>query len=693
MIDITTTESICFISLNSPPVNAIGAALRKQLLLAISNAYEDATIELVVLGSGLPLFCAGADIHEFRSGQLEAEPDLPAICAVLDSAPKLTLAAINGTAMGGALELALACDYRMGLAGTKLGLPEVQLGLIPGAGGTQRLPRIIDIETATQMMVTGKPLSAEEAFGVGLLDRVVPREEVFQESVLRYARELLHLRVPPRHSADRSIDMSGVSETFFEDQRTAIAKKLRGQIAPLRALESIEAASQLSLDEGLRQERASFDDLLTTSQARGMIHLFFAEREALKIPGLTPATTARQLHEVGVAGAGTMGVGISIALLDAGLPVVLLDNNPQALESGFATIAAHYQRAVEKNRIDRTLADKRLGNLKLTQNLMDLSSVDLIIEAVFESMSVKQALFRELDDICKPGAILATNTSTLNLDAIAAATRRPEDVIGLHFFSPANLMRLLEIVRGDKTANDVLKSAQQLSRRINKLPVVVKVCFGFVGNRMLEPYFREASRLMLEGASATHIDRVLTDFGMAMGVLSMGDLAGIDVGFRVRSERRSEFEKDPGYQAIQDKLYELGRYGQKTGRGVYRYEDRRRVDDPEVTLLCEAIATELGISRRTISDTEILERCLYPLINEGFLLLEEGIAYRAGDCDLIWVNGYGFPSARGGPMHYASELGYKHVLQGMDKYRKALGDYGEMWFTPAASLREAADML
>jgi len=484
--------------------------------------------------------------------------------------------------------------------------------------------------------------------------------------------------------------MSSVNDTFFADTRLSLTKNPRGQIAPERCLTSIEAACQWPLAQGLKQEREAFVELLDTAQARAMIHLFFAQRDALKVAGVSRNTDSCDVSSVAVVGAGTMGTGISIALLDADLPVILLDQTPQLAEQGRESISAHYLRAMSRGRISQQEVEQRMALLSVGEGIDALATCDLVIEAVFESITVKQELFRQLDQICKPGAILASNTSTLDLDAIAEVTQRAADVIGLHFFSPANHMRLLEIVRGGKTSSATILSAQRFAQRIRKVPVVVGVCFGFVGNRMLEPYFREASRLLLEGASPAQIDRVLTEFGMAMGVLSMGDLAGIDVGFSIRESRREALAHDPGYQAIQDALYALGRHGQKTQRGVYQYKGRERIDDPEVDVLAKDLAKKLGIERRVIGDQEILERCLYPLINEGCLILEQGIAERSGDCDLIWVNGYGFPAARGGPMHYASEIGYATVLEGMQKYQRVLGDYGRIWFTPAESLVTAA---
>jgi len=691
LIKIETRENVRYLWLNFPPVNALGLPMRSRLQDALIAAFEDASVQIIALGSQLPLFCGGADIHEFRSGELWDQPHLPALCDLVDSSPKPIVAAINGTAMGGALEISLACDYRIAKAGVLLGLPEVKLGLLPGAGGTQRLPRIAGLAAAAAMILSGDPVTAEHAFETGLLDRVTPREQDFDVAVQRYCVELASANAPTRSGSDRQVDMSSVNHTFFADTRMSLTKNPRGQIAPARCLTSIEAACQLPLAQGLKQEREAFVELLDTAQARAMIHLFFAQRDALKVAGVSGDTDFHEVSSVAVVGAGTMGTGISIALLDADLPVKLLDQTTLLAEQGRETIKAHYRRAESRGRISQRDVEQRVALLSVGEHIETIAQCDLVIEAVFESITVKQALFRQLDKICKPGAILASNTSTLDLDAIAEVTNRAADVIGLHFFSPANLMRLLEIVRGEQTSAATILSAQRFAQRIRKVPVVVGVCFGFVGNRMLEPYFREASRLLLEGASPAQIDRVLTEFGMAMGVLSMGDLAGIDVGFRIRESRRAELAHDPGYQAVQeDALYSLGRYGQKTQRGVYRYKGRERIDDPEVVMLAQGLAEKLGIERRVIDDQEILERCLYPLINEGCLLLEQGIAERAGDCDLIWVNGYGFPAARGGPMHYASEIGYATVLEGMHKYQRALGEYGRTWFIPAESLIAAA---
>lgn len=693
MIERTDFDSICVLTMNAPPVNALGVEMRSGLQELLQAAFADDSTEAVVLSSALSLFCGGADIQEFKSRQLSLEPQLPGLCQMIDNAPKLVVAGINGIAMGGALELCLACDYRVGRSSALLGLPEIKLGLLPGAGGTQRLPRVAGLELALDMILSGNPVSAERAHKAGLLDELVPEHIDFLQATINYTRNLISSNSPSRQTAQMTVDQSSVSADFFSEQEQQLGLKTMGQVAPLRCLKSIQAACNMDLETGLAQERQAFHDLLDTPQARGMIHLFFAERNAQKVPGVTRETVVRPIESVAVLGAGTMGTGIAIALANAEIPVVLLDMADENLSAGLGRINEYYQRAVFKGRLSEAEAETRLGCVSGTLDFSDLSEADLIIEAVFENMDIKKAIFEQLDEACKAGAVLATNTSTLDINEIAAVTTRPADVIGMHFFSPANVMKLLEIVRGSQTSPEIINSVIKFARRIQKVPVVVNVCFGFVGNRMLEPYFREASRLMLEGAAAEQIDRVLTRFGMAMGVLSMGDLAGIDVGYFVREGRREILEYDPSYQAIQDKLYSLGRYGQKTGRGVYIYKGREKINDPKVVKLCEELAKELNITRRDVSDTEILERCIYPLINEGFLLLEEGIAYRSSDCDIIWVNGYGFPAWRGGPMQYANEIGLETVLAGMRKYEQELGEYGKKWFTPATLLVELTEQL
>ncbi len=691
MLQYQIKNNVALISMDSAPVNALGLPMREALVNHLHLAFGDDAVKAVVITSNLSLFCGGADIEEFDSDMLWASPNLHELIDTVENGPRLVIAAINGIVVGGGLELALGCDYRIVRQSAKLGLPEIKLGLFPAAGGTQRLPRIAGLKTATDMILSGNPIGADAAAACGLADRVVASDDDFIAQALSYAEELVAARAPRRHCAEMQVDLSQVGDDFFDLTRAAIRVKSHGQLAPEYCLKSIELSTQRALAEALKIDTASFIELLKTPQARAMIHLFFAEREANKIPdakvdkqGYDPVT--REIGEVGVIGAGTMGSGIAIACLDAGFPVTLVESSRSALDRGLDYIAKHYHRAVDKGRISQDNARQLIARINGSLDYQTLASADLLIEAVFEDMEIKQTVFEKLDEVCKPGAILASNTSTLDLNAIAKITSRPNDVVGLHFFSPANIMRLLETVRGEATDADVIKTVLLFAKRIRKLPVVVGVCFGFVGNRMFEPYFREGSRLLLEGASPEQVDQVLSKFGMAMGIVSVADLAGIDVSYRVRESRRGEFVQDPSYQVIQDKLYQLGRYGQKTGRGSYFYADREKTSDPEVITLCEQLASELGVIRREISDQEILQRCLYPLINEGAQILDEGIASRAGDCDLIWVNGYGFPAWRGGPLWYADEIGLDRVLAGMNQYRESLGDYGEIWFKPAPLL-------
>ena len=686
MIRYQAKNNIALITMDSAPVNALGLPMRDALVNHLNQAFIDDTVKAVVITSNLSLFCGGADIEEFDTDVLWASPNLHQLIDTVENGSKLVIAAINGIVMGGGLELAMGCDYRIVRQSAKLGLPEIKLGLFPAAGGTQRLPRLVGLQTATEMILSGNPISGDAAAACGLADRVVADDDDFIAQALGYAEELVATRALRRHCAEMQVDLSQVDDDFFNQTRAAINAKTYGQVAPEYCLKSIELCVQQPLTEALRIDTASFKELLKTPQARAMIHLFFAEREANKIPDLSSDTAVRKIGEVAVIGVGTMGSGIAIACVDAGFAVTLLENSQQALENGLGNIAKHYHRSVDKGRISQQKAEQLIAQINGTSDYQALISADLVIEAVYEDMEVKKVVFEQLDNVCKAGAILASNTSTLDLDEIAKMISRPGDVIGLHFFSPANIMRLLEIVRGEATDAEVIRTALQFAKRIRKLPVVVGVCFGFVGNRMFEPYFREGSRLLLEGATPEQVDRVLTEFGMAMGIISVADLAGVDVSYRVRESRREEFVDDPGYQAIQDKLFKLGRYGQKTGHGSYFYQGREKKNDPEVIILCEKLADELGVERREIPDQEILQRCLYPLINEGIQILDDGIAYRSGDCDLIWVNGYGFPAWRGGPLWYAEEIGLDRVLEGMNRYRQSLGDYGEMWFKPAPLL-------
>lgn len=679
---------IAILALNQPPVNALGQAMRAALQEAFRKALADDQVAAMVILSEGRIFCGGADIGEFGTDRAFAAPDLPSVLNELEASTKPVVAAIQGMALGGGLELAMVCDYRIADTKAKLGLPEVNLGLIPGAGGTQRLPRLANVNLALDMITSGKPIDAERAEAEGLVDRL--SEGDLPGDALAFAQELVHSRAAVKRCADIHIDMDVFPASGFDGFRAAIARKTRGFFAPERGIQAIEAACRLPLPEGLAREQTLFRECMDTPQARAQQHLFFAEREALKVPRVDPATPPRAIRSVAVIGAGTMGGGIAMNFANAGIPVKLLELKQDALDRGLETIRTNYEISARKGRMSEAQVEQRMALLEGTLSYDDLADADLVIEAVFESMEVKQAVFSRLDEVCKPGAILASNTSTLDLDQIAAFTSRPQDVIGLHFFSPANVMRLLEIVRGKQTADDVILTALKVAKAIRKVPVVVGVCFGFVGNRMLEPYGREAHRLLLEGATPAQVDRVLTDFGLAMGPLSMYDLAGIDVTFLVRESRRDAIAHDPSYNKIGDELYHLGRYGQKTGRGFYIYQGRDKQDDPELIQQAESLARDLGIERREISDQEIRERCVYMLINEAADILSEGIASRPGDCDLVWVNGYGFPAWRGGPMQYANEIGLDTVLEGIEMYRRRLDDYGDMWFQPSNLLKELA---
>ncbi|GGO84294.1 3-hydroxyacyl-CoA dehydrogenase [Marinobacterium nitratireducens] len=679
-----TRGRIAIISLDNPPVNALGFQTRAGLRNCYRQALADETVDAILLTSEGRLFCGGADIAEFGTDLTWRDPALPQLCDELEDSGKPLIAAIGGMALGGGLELALACDYRICDASARLGLPEVHLGLLPGAGGTQRLPRLANVGLALDMITSGQPIGATEAASSGLVDRVA--EGDLLAAALAFAQELLDSDAPVRSCADLTVDMGQLPERYFNDFRAGIARKTRGYFAPECCIQAIEAACELPLAQGLEKERELFNACLDTPQARAQQHLFFAERAANRVPGVDPKTPARSIRQVAIVGAGTMGGGIAMNFANAGIPVKLLELKEDALARGLAQIRGNYEISAARGRLTERQVQERMTLLQGTLDYDDLADADLVIEAVFESLEVKRAVFEKLDQVCKPGAILASNTSTLDLDRIASFTRRPGDVIGLHFFSPANVMRLLEIVRGRQTADDVIVTALNVARTIRKVPVVVGVCFGFVGNRMLEPYAREAHRLLLEGATPAQIDRVLTDFGLAMGPLSMYDLAGIDVGFMVRESRRDAIGHDPSYNLIADRLYALGRYGQKTGRGFYIYEGRDKREDPELLALAQTIAGELGIERREISDREVLERCIYMLINEGAQILDEGIACRSGDCDLVWVNGYGFPAWRGGPLQYADEIGLEPVLEAIRHYRESLGSYGEMWFRPSPLL-------
>ncbi|VVO43555.1 3-hydroxyacyl-CoA dehydrogenase NAD-binding domain-containing protein [Pseudomonas fluorescens] len=679
-------DSLALIGLRGGPVNALCQALREQLLQACERAAADARVQAIILHGEGSVFSAGADIGEFGKAASSAEPGLSNLLVRLTEIDKPLIAAIGGLALGGGLELALACGYRVAAAGVRLGLPEIKLGLLPGAGGTQRLPRLIGAVAALEMVASGQPVDAPRALALGLVDRVAPDADSLLDTARGLAEDLIARQAPARPADPQANPGAALPANYFAEYRAANQRRWNGQSAPQRVVAAIEIACNLPLAEGLARESELFNEAEASSESKALCHVFFAEREVGKLPGLDAATPIRPVTRVAVIGAGTMGGGIAMNFANAGMAVTLLELKADALARGLAQIRNNYETSVQRGKLTAEQVEERMALLHGTLDYADIAKADLVIEAVFESLSIKQQVFRTLDEVCKAGAILASNTSTLDVDAIAAVTRRPQDVVGLHFFSPANVMRLLEVVRGTATAPDVLATTLKIAKRIGKIPVVSGVCFGFIGNRMLEPYSREAHRLLLEGALPAQIDKVLTGLGLAMGVIAMHDLAGIDVSFLVRESRRDVIAHDPGYCKLADALYALGRYGQKTGRGYYLYEGRERKDDPQVVDLAEQIAGELGIRRRAIGDQEIHDRCLLMLVNEGIQLLDEGIAQRSSDIDLVWINGYGFPAWRGGPLHYAEGLGLAQVLERIGHYREALGAYGAMWFQPAALL-------
>ncbi len=676
---------IAVITVDNPPVNALSHAVRAGLAAALDDVAADDEVRAAVLVAAGRTFIAGADITEF--GKPPQAPMLPELLAQLDDCPKLTVAALHGTALGGGLETALCCHYRIAVPGAKVGLPESLLGLLPGAGGTQRLPRLVGAEKALDMMISGKPIGAGEAREIGVIDRLTDDGAALTDAAVAYARELLDAGAALRRAREQSV--AAVAATFFDDYRRRIQRRTRGFEAPERIVKTVEAAVNLPFDQGMERERELFMECMASPQSAAMRHLFFAERAAAKVPGIDKTTPRRTVARVGVIGAGTMGAGIALACIDRGLPVLLTDAEPEGLKRGVATIGKLLDAQVAKGRIDQATRDQRLARLTAVDSLDALADCDLIIEAVFESMAVKEDVFGRLDKLAKPGAILATNTSTLDVDRIAAATSRPDDVIGLHFFSPANVMRLLEIVRGGKTSPEVIASSLAFARAIGKVAVVVGNCFGFVGNRMLYGYGRENQFLLLEGAAPEAIDKALTGWGMAMGPNAVGDLAGLDVGHKIRQER-DDLPDDPRYYRIADRLVEMGRLGQKTGAGTFRYEEGSRtpLPDPAVQAMIEAEAEALGIERRDIDADEIVQRCLYALVVVGAELLDEGIAIRASDIDIVWTNGYGFPAWRGGPMHYADHVGLGNIVAAVRRFSET---HGEQYWPVPPLLQRLAD--
>lgn len=679
--------SIAILRLENPPVNALSHPQRQRLLAELARAEADPDIGAVVLIGNAEFFSAGADIREFGTPAALAWPDLRTLIRRLERCAKPTIAAISGNCLGGGFELSLGCHYRLALSAARVGLPEVKLGFIPGAGGTQRLPRAAGLATAINLIVSGEAVAARELAATGLFDRIL--ESDLAQGAERFAREVLasgahRPRLRDRPLADRDC------EPFLQFARNMVRAKSGPYPAPLAAVEAIAATvSAASFEEGARKEREIFNTLVQAPESLALRHVFFAERAAGKIPDVPADTPLRPLRSVAVIGAGTMGGGITMNFLNAGLPVTLLEMTREALDKGVATIRKNYENSASKGRLSREDLERRMGLLRTSLAYQDLSQADLIIEAVFEDLAVKQQVFRELDRIAKPGAILATNTSTLDVNQIARCTRRPADVLGMHFFSPANVMRLLEVVRGEATAKDVLATVMQLAKKIKKLAVVSGVCDGFIGNRMLHRYTAQAGFLLEEGCLPEQVDRAVEKFGFAMGPFRVGDLAGNDIGWAIRKRRYAQ-GREVACATIADRLCELGRFGQKSGAGWYDYRagDRTPYPNAEVHALIEDRSRELGITRRNIDQQEIIERLMYALVNEGARVLEEHIAQRASDIDLVYLNGYGFPPWRGGPMFYADLVGLDEVLAAIRRFERAR--HGELW-TPAPLLQRLAE--
>ncbi len=653
---------VLIVTSNNPPVNALGAAVRQGLVAAIEQAEQDDSVKAVVIACEGQTFFAGADITEF--GKPPVMPWLPAVVDAIENCSKPVVAAIHGTAFGGGLEVALGCHYRVALPGAKLGVPEVKLGLLPGAGGTQRLPRVAGVSQALEMCATGTPISGKEAFDCGLVDRLIEGELV--PHAVGYAEEVRDIRPLPKSSErEERLAEARDNPALFDEFRKANARKFRGFEAPEANIRAVGVALDKPYSEGVIEERKLFMELMSGTQARAQQYFFFAERKAAKIEGLPEGTAPREVKRVGVIGAGTMGGGISMNFLSAGIPVTIVEMNQEALDRGAGVMRKNYEASAAKGKLSAEQVEKATGLLNPTLDFDELAHCDLIIEAVYEDMDVKKEIFGRLDRIAKPGAILASNTSYLNVDEIAASISRPQDVLGMHFFSPANIMKLLEIVRGAKTAPDALMTAMQLAKRIRKVAVVAGVCHGFIGNRMLMPRQVEATKLLLEGASPEQIDRVHVEFGMPMGPFQMADLAGVDIGWHRDASR---------VENIRDALCAIDRWGQKKGAGFYDYDDKRRPSpSPVVKAIIEDFATKQGVERREISDQEIVERTLYTMVNEGAKILEEGMAQRASDVDVVWVYGYGWPVYRGGPMFWADSEGLDKIVEGLKRQEARMG--------------------
>ncbi|WP_266160463.1 3-hydroxyacyl-CoA dehydrogenase NAD-binding domain-containing protein [Dyella silvatica] len=681
-------DNVAVIGLDDPPINALGHAMRGEIVAAVVQGLADPAVQAIVLIGSERLFSGGADIREFNTPAMFAEPSLATMIATMEDAGKPVIVAIAGTCMGGGLELALGCHYRVAKSGAQIALPEVKIGLLPGAGGTQRLPRLIGVEAALNVIVSGATVPVEQFKGSALFDAIV--DGPLLEGTLAFAQSVLAQAAPLKRVRDLKVGHPK-ADALFLFARNSIGAVTQHYPAPLKCVDAIEAAVKRRFDEGLAYERELFAQLMMSEASNALRHVFFAERAASKIADVPADTPTRNIVRVGVVGGGTMGSGIAINFLNAGLPVVLLETSAAALERGVASIRKVLEGAVAKGKSTQEKATHRFALLQPTLDYAGFADADLVIEAVYEEMGVKQTVFQHLDAVCKPGAILASNTSTLDLNRIAAFTARPQDVIGAHFFSPAHVMPLLEVIRGEHTGKDVLATVMQLAKRIKKTAVVSGVCDGFIGNRMINMYSRAAMALLEEGASPQQLDAAMEAFGMAMGPCHMADLAGGDIGWAVRKRQYAE-HPTMKHQVIADRLCELGRFGQKAGAGFYRYEPGRRdaLADPEVDALIAAYRQEAGITPRKIPASEIVERCVYALVNEAARLLDEGIAQRASDVDVVYLMGYGFPPYRGGPMLYADRVGLANVLRAIKRFAAAPRAEPGFW-EPAPLLARLAD--
>jgi 3-hydroxyacyl-CoA dehydrogenase len=679
-VDLDKRGAVAVITVNNPPVNALSQHVRQGLRDGVQKANADGAVSAIVIVCAGRTFIAGADITEF--GKPPKEPGLHEVLDLIEGSAKPVVAAVHGTALGGGLEVTLACHYRVGTKDARFGLPEVKLGLLPGAGGTQRLPRVVGVEKALSMIVSGDPIRADEALKFGLIDELAEGDltaagVAFAEKVVREKRPLKKIR-----DLDDKVAAARGKPEVFANFRKSVARQTRGFRAPENCIKAVEAAVNLPFAEGMKRERELFMELMSSPESKAQRYFFFAEREAAKIPDVPADTPAKEIRKAAIIGAGTMGGGIAMNFANVGIPVTIVEVARDALDRGLGVVRKNYEATAAKGRLKPEDVEKRMGLIKGSTDFKDIADADIVIEAVFEEMPIKKEVFAKIDAIAKPDAILATNTSTLDVNEIAAATKRPESVIGTHFFSPANVMKLLENVRGARSSKTAIATVMAVGRRINKVPVLVGVCYGFVGNRMLHQRGQQAERLILEGALPHQVDKVLYDFGFPMGPFAMGDLAGLDVGWRIRKGRGVRSE-------VADRICEMGRFGQKTGAGYYKYDANRNPSpDPEVEKIILQVSQEMGIKRREISSEEILQRLLYPMVNEGAKILEEKIAIRASDIDVVWVYGYGWPVYRGGPMFWADQVGLKTLRDRMLDFRRSTGD---AFWEPAPLLNRLAD--